>query len=242
MNENKENKFDKRYIALFLLLALGLGMMSLSNKTVLDAVFGLTRAEKAIIILEDELTEYANSIKGNKTIKSYLQKEYSALYENDYVEIISYGPSYSSHEVLIQLKDEDIKIILINPCVVMSCGPTRDDVTLFTKNKEEIKDAISKYISRDEKQITENEFTKNLRLVTPFILDSVKIWSSIHEENINPLSPEKLEQIAKTKEFLGIHMMTVFMWCKENKSSMTCIDKDYLNYKVDEKEKTIIKN
>jgi hypothetical protein len=72
------------------------------------------------------------------------------------------------------------------------------------------------------------DLLKGMNLSTPLLLQSIKKWVDIHEKNINSLSPEEIEKITKTKEFYGIHMITVFEWCKDNKASLTCIDKDYL--------------
>ena len=56
------------------------------------------------------------------------------------------------HNVFIVIED-DIKIKLTTPCVGLSCGAKKDDVILFTKNKESIKDAILNYINQPNRGV-----------------------------------------------------------------------------------------
>jgi len=112
-----------------------------------------SKEEKAITSLEGEFTKYLITVTDKKQIKSYLQKEYPAIYKNDTVKILSFGSEPCANNVFINLKD-GIEIKLTTPCIGLSCGARRDDVILYTKNKEKIKDAIKMYIEQPKEEST----------------------------------------------------------------------------------------
>ena len=109
-----------------------------------------SKEEKALSSLEKELTEYATSLTGNRDIKSYLQTKYPEIYADDSVEILSFGSEPYKHHIFIVM-EKGIKIMLTTPCVGLSCGVKRDDVILYTKNKEKIKDVIRQYVAQSNK-------------------------------------------------------------------------------------------
>jgi len=113
----------------------------------IDNPFAESKEEKALSTLEKEFTEYTTSLAGNKDIKSYLQTEYPDIYLDDFVEILSFGSEPYKHHVYIIMKD-GIKIKLTTPCMGLSCGADRDDVILYTTNKEKIKNAIKQYVTQ----------------------------------------------------------------------------------------------
>lgn len=108
-----------------------------------------SKSERAINTLEGELTKYTKSISiGNKDMKTYLQNKYPNIYVDDSVEILSFGFEPYVNKVFIILKKDSMKIKLTTPCIGLSCDADKSDVILFTENKEKIKDAIKRHVSK----------------------------------------------------------------------------------------------
>jgi len=74
--------------------------------------------------------------------------------------------------------------------------------------------SISCFAENVDKVNSEKINLKFLEQTVPLLLSSARLWANIHEEDINTFSVKKLEKVAKTREFYGIHMLTVFKYCK----------------------------
>ena len=126
-------------------------LMTLLLTGCIDNPFSETKEEKALSTLENELTEYTASLATNKDVKSYLQTKYPDIYLDDSVKILSFGSEPYNYNVYIILKD-NIEIRLTTPCIGLGCAVDKDDVILYTENKEKIKDAIKMYIEQPKEE------------------------------------------------------------------------------------------
>jgi len=108
--------------------------------------FVTTNEEKAIALLEKELTTYSLKFSEKQNSKSYLQEQYPDIYKKDNVKIISFGYEPYTNKVYVSFKDGTHTVKLVPPRTLASSKkPSKDDVITFTKNKEKIKEAIRAY-------------------------------------------------------------------------------------------------
>lgn len=105
-----------------------------------------SKEDLAISALEQELTEYTQSLSKQGEIKSYLQETYPKIYTEDRVKILSLGEGLYSPDVFLNFKGSGVSVSLHSNYIVNESRFVRGDLIVFTKNKEKIKEAIRNYL------------------------------------------------------------------------------------------------
>ena len=198
-----------------------------------------TKEEKAVALLEKELTDYTIQI-SKKNITTNLQKAYPKIYKNDSIEIISFGSRVFANRVVLELEGNDIQIKLITPCTALSCEPRRDDVVLFTKNKDKIKEAIKAYLNNEKITEASNSSGKKIREVTKIKIekressadincslyssDTYKPLARLKELKKNPTTKELKDYASKFKTTMEANSKSII----HNRRIYTCWEKNYM--------------
>lgn len=69
---------------------------------------------------------------------------------------------------------------------------------------------------------------KMIDMQLPVFSEALMFWIHKHNINIDELTQEQVEDFAASSEFPDIYLSVGLEWCKTNKNSMFCIDKEYL--------------